>query len=109
MAISPGISEEVWGRILLIPILFLLLRRAIHPKRAYVLSLIIISYWFAYLHTPGGVDGLISTAMIGTLYVLPLTYICFHRDLETAIGFHFMVDLVKFAAALFLNKAIWLS
>jgi hypothetical protein len=86
-----------------------LLRRVFHSKRAYVLALSIISYWFAYLHTSGGIDGLVSTVMIGTLYVLPLTFICFHRDLETAIGFHFFVDFVKFVAAFYLNAGIWLS
>lgn len=109
IAINPGISEEVWGRILLIPLLFLLLRSVIRSKRAYVLALIIGSYWFAYLHTSGGLDGIVSTVMIGTLFVLPLTYICLHRDLETAIGFHFFVDFSKFVAALFLNAGLWLS
>lgn len=42
--------------------------------------------------------------MIGTLFVLPLTIICMHRDLETAIGFHFMVDFTKFAAVLLLVR-----
>jgi len=109
MAFSPGISEEVWGRVLLIPTLFILLRRVIRPRRAYILALLMVSYWFAYLHTSGGIEGIVSTVMIGTLYVLPLTYICFHRDLETAIGFHFSVDFAKFVAAFFLNAGIWLS
>ncbi len=109
MAISPGIGEEVWGRVFLIPVLFVLFRRVMVPKRAYILALIIGGYWFAYLHTSGGIDELVSTVMIGTLYSLPLTYICLHRDLETAIGFHFFVDFAKFAAALFLNAGLWLS
>ena len=109
VAINPGISEEVWGRILLIPLLFLILRTVIRAKRAYVLALIIGSYWFAYLHTSGGLDGIISTVLIGTLFVLPLTYICLHRDLETAIGFHFFVDFSKFVAALLLNAGLWLT
>jgi hypothetical protein len=109
IAISAGIGEEVWGRVFPIPLLFLLLSRIIRPQRAYIFSLIIISYWFAYLHAPGGADGIISTVMMGTLYSLPLSYICLHRDLETAIGFHFLVDFVKFIAAFYLNAGIWLS
>ena len=108
VAINPGISEEVWGRILLIPMLFLVLRMVIPAKRAYILALFIGSYWFAFLHTSGGLSGIISTAIVGTLFVLPLTYICLHRDLETAIGFHFFVDFSKFVAAFFLNAGIWL-
>jgi hypothetical protein len=102
IAISAGIGEEAWGRVFPIPLLFLLLRRVSRPRPAYVAALVVISYWFAYLHTAGGLDELVSTVMIGTLYVLPVSYICLHRDLETAIGFHFWVDFVKFAAALLL-------
>jgi hypothetical protein len=107
MAINAGVAEEVWGRVLPIPVLFILLRRVFRSKRAYGLALIIMGYWFAYLHTHGGFEGIISTIMIGTLYVLPTTYICFHRNLETAIGFHFFIDFVKFAAALYLNAGFW--
>jgi hypothetical protein len=107
IAISPGIGEEVWGKVFPIPLIFILLRRVFQPKRAYIISLVIISFWFAYLHTAGGIEGVISTAMIGTLIVLPLTYICFHRDLETAFGFHFFVDFVKFVVAYNLNIGNW--
>jgi hypothetical protein len=103
LAINPGIAEEAWGRILLVPLLFLILRRVSRPKRAFVFALVIVGYWFAYLHTSGGMEDLFSTIMIGTLYVLPVSYICLHRDLETAIGFHFWLDCVKFAAAYLLN------
>jgi hypothetical protein len=105
LAINPGIAEEAWGRILPVPLLFLLLRRVSHPRKAFITALVIVGYWFAYLHTSGGVDELFSTIMIGTLYVLPVSYICLHRDLETAIGFHFWLDFIKFAAAYLLNTA----
>jgi hypothetical protein len=109
LAINPGIAEEAWGRILLVPLLFLLLRRASRPKTAFITALIIINYWFAYLHTPGGISGLFSTVMIGTLYILPISYICLRRDLETAIGFHFWLDFAKFAVAYLLNTGVWLN
>jgi hypothetical protein len=104
MAISAGIGEEVWGRVFPIPLLFLLLRRIVRPRRAYLYAIIIMSYWFAYLHTSGGFEGLISMVMIGTLYSIPITYVCMHRDLETAIGFHFFVDFIKFVAAFYMNS-----
>jgi hypothetical protein len=106
-AINPGIAEEAWGRILPVPLLFLLLRRVSRPRKAFITSLVIVGYWFAYLHTSGGTDSLFSTIMIGTLYVLPVSYICLYQDLETAIGFHFWLDFVKFTAAYLLNTGLW--
>jgi hypothetical protein len=109
LAINPGIAEEAWGRILPVPLLFLLLRRVSRPRKAFIAALVIVGYWFAYLHTSGGMDELFSTIMIGTLYVLPVSTICLHRDLETAIGFHFWLDFFKFAAAYLLNTGLWLN
>jgi len=109
VAIQPGIAEEAWGRVLLVPLLFLALRRVARTRAAFTASVVIIGYWFAYLHTPGGLDAVVSTLMIGTLYALPVSYICLRRDLETAIGFHFWLDLVKFAVAYLLNNGLWFS
>jgi hypothetical protein len=100
VAIQPGIAEEAWGRLLLVPLLFLLFRRAARPRTALAVALVLAAYWFAYLHTPGGLEALPGTLIIGTLYVLPVSYLCLYRDLETAIGWHFAVDFVKFAFAL---------
>jgi hypothetical protein len=107
LAINPAIAEEAWGRILLVPLLFMLLRRTARPRKAFLTALVIVGYWFAYLHTSGGVGDLPSTIFIGTLYVLPVSYICLNRDLETAIGFHFLLDLIKFAAAYLLQAGLW--
>jgi hypothetical protein len=109
LAINPGIAEEAWGRVLLVPLLFLLLRRVSCTRIAFTTALVIIGYWFAYLHTSGGIDGLFSTMMIGTLYILPVSYICLYRDLETAIGFHFWLDFVKYTVAYLLNTGLWLN
>ena len=106
-AINAGVAEEAWARIFLIPLLYLLLRNTFRNKTAYMISLIILCYWFAYLHTSGGAESLFSTLMIGTLYSLPLCFICLHRDFETAVGFHFSIDFLKFAAALLINQKIW--
>ncbi len=102
VAIQPGIAEEAWGRLLLVPLLFLLLRRVSSPRAAFTTALVVIGYWFAYLHTTGGLGALPSALIIGTLFVLPTSYLCLYRDLETAIGFHFWLDFVKFVFALVL-------
>ena len=99
LAIQPGISEEAWARIFLVPLLFLLFRRVSQPRAAFTAALFVIAYWFAYIHTSGGLEGIPSAVIIGTLFSLPVSYLCFYRDLETAIGWHFAVDFVKFIFA----------
>ncbi len=103
-ALQPGIAEEAWGHVFLVPFLFLLFRLFARPRAAFVAALFVVGYWFAYLHTPGGLSAVFSTLAIGTLYSLPISYLCLFKDLETAIGFHFWVDFIRFGAALVLLK-----
>lgn len=105
-AINPGISEEVWNWLLLVPIVFLLLNKFSNTKKAYIIAILIISYWFAYVHTPGGIEYLFRAIMMGTIYTLPLSFICLHKDLETAIGFHFGLDFVVLFAAYMFNSGL---
>jgi hypothetical protein len=109
VAIQPGIAEEAWGRVLLIPLVFLIFRPVAQGRTALTVAVFVMAYWFAYLHTPGGFGALLSTAMIGTLYILPTAYLWLRQGLETAIGFHFWVDFIKFLAAYLLNHGLWLK
>ena len=109
VAIQPGIAEEAWGRVLLVPSLFVVLRLVARGRVALTAAVVIMAYWFAYLHTPGGFEAAFSTAMIGTLYALPTSYLWLRQGLETAIGFHFWLDFVKFAVAYLLNHGLWLK
>ena len=103
IAFQPGIAEEAWGRLLLVPLAFLLFRRVSPNRTAFFTALIVMAYWFAYLHTSGNiVSVLVSTLIVGTLFVLPISVVCFYCDLETAIGFHFWMDFLKLLFALFL-------
>lgn len=104
VAIQPGIAEEAWGRIFLVPFLFLLFRLFNRPRAAFLAALFVMGYWFAYLHTPGDLGSAFSTLVIGTLYALPISYLCLFKDLETAVGFHFWVDFIRYGAALILLK-----
>ncbi len=99
VAIQPGIAEEAWGRLLIIPLLYLVFRLAAQPRTAFAIALLFGAYWFAYLHTPMGLAGITGTILTGTLYGLPVAYLCLYRDLETAIGWHFAVDFVRFLMA----------
>jgi hypothetical protein len=105
-ALQPAIAEEAWGRVFLVPLLLLVLRRVARPDSALTAAIVLAAYWFAYLHTPGGVASLFSTLLIGTLFSLPIYYIWLRRDLETAMGFHFMTDFVRFLAGYVLTQGL---
>jgi hypothetical protein len=109
VAIQPGIAEEAWGRAFLVPLLFVVLRRLGWGRRALTLAVVLMAYWFAYLHTAGGITALVSSLMIGTLYSLPVSYLWLRRDLETAVGFHFFQDFVRFGAAYLMNNCLWFA
>jgi hypothetical protein len=103
IALQPGITEEAWGRLLLVPLVFLLFRFVSPNRTAFSTALIVMAYWFAYIHASGNVvSALVSTLIVGSLFSLPISIVCLYYDLETAIGFHFWMDFLKFAFALFL-------
>ncbi len=107
VAIQPGIAEEAWARVFLVSLVFLALAKVGKPRISMIVAVVIVGYWFAYLHTHDGINGLPSTILIGTLYSLPLSYLWLRKGLEAAIGFHFLQDFVRFAAALLLNQGLW--
>jgi hypothetical protein len=109
IAIQPGIAEEAWGRVLLVPLVFVILSRVARTRTALNVAVVVVAYWFAYLHTSGGVEAVFSTLMTGTLFVLPVSYLWLRRGLETAVGFHFWLDFCKFVAAYALNRGLWLK
>ena len=103
IALQPGIAEEAWGRLLMVPLTFVLFRRVSPNRTAFSTALILMAYWFAYLHASGNVvSALVSTFITGSLFILPISIVCLYYDLETAIGVHFWMDFLKFAAALVL-------
>lgn len=108
-ALQPGIAEEAWGRVFLVALLYVVLRRAGRAGPALTAAVLVAAYWFAYLHTvdtPSLVSRVVSTVLIGTLFSLPLSYVWLRRGLETAIGFHFCMDAVRFGVAVLMNLGV---
>jgi hypothetical protein len=108
-AVQPAIAEEAWGRVLLIPLCFIALRRPARTQTALTAAVFVVAYWFAYLHTARDLSpsALINTLLTGTLYALPISYLWLYRGLEMAMGFHFWQDFVRFVAAYLLNRGLW--
>lgn len=100
VALQPAISEEAYARTFLIGLLILVFLRARSGslRGAWLGALIVGVYWFAYIHGKAG--DVISAALVGTLFNLPLTYVWMRRGLEAAMGFHFVMDGVRWLVVL---------
>jgi hypothetical protein len=103
-ALRPGIAEEAWARVFLLALLYWVIRRFAPVRAAVVISAVLGTYWFAFLHTGLNPLGLV---LLGTVQVLPITFLWLRRGLEAAIGFHVCVDLVRFAVAYLAIQGFW--
>jgi hypothetical protein len=106
LAVQPGIVEEAWARVFLVSLGYAALRPYGSERAALTASIFIGGYWFAYLHTSGGPEALVSTLLLGTLYSLPMSYLWLRRGYETAVGFHFAIDALRFGVAYLANVGV---
>lgn len=97
-AIVPGIAEEIWARLFLVTVCYAILRPVTNqrPRRALVVAILtsVIAHGFA--HT--GIDpfGIVIGSL---LYSLPAALLLIKGSFEQAVGYHFMVDFVRYLAA----------
>ena len=70
---------------------------------------VVVAFWFAYLHAfeQGALSAAVSTLLIGALFSLPVTFLWLRRDLETAIGWHIGVDMVRIGGAYATSAGLW--
>jgi Type II CAAX prenyl endopeptidase Rce1-like len=97
-AIVPAIVEETWARLFLLTFCYTVLRPAtdLRPRRAVVVAVLISVLAWGSAHS--GIDplGLIVGSL---LYGLPVALLMIKKDFEHAVGYHFLIDLVRFLAA----------
>ena len=103
-ALHPGVAEEAWARVFIIPLLYWMFRSFARARTAIVAAALVGTYWFAFLHAPLNP---VVVLLLGTIQVLPMTYLWLRRSLEAAIGFHVCVDVVRFLAAYAAFAGIW--
>lgn len=94
----PGIAEETWARLFLTTFCYALLRPTTNqrPRRAVVVAVLVGALVHSFAHT--GIDPL-GLVIGGLLYFVPAALLFIKRDLEQAIGYHFLIVFVRFTAA----------
>jgi hypothetical protein len=106
-ALAPGIAEEVAARLFLTTLCYALLQPAAgkRPRRAVVAAVLLGAIVHSLAHLPTlsmlSFQGL-TFLIVGLLYGVPPALLFVKRDLEQAIGYHFLVDFIRFLAALIL-------
>ncbi len=105
MAMSPAIMEETAFRLLFMAIALVILMKVL-PRNIAIASAIFMAVVFhSAAHVP---DLLVSdpamavatVAVTSLLFGLPMALLAYRRDIETAIGFHWVIDAVRFSLGL---------
>lgn len=98
-ALVPGIAEETWARLFLTTLFYALLRPAanLHPRRVIFFSILFGALVHGFGHT--GIDPL-GLVIGSVLYGVPAGLLFVKYDFEHAVGYHFLIDFVRYAAAL---------
>lgn len=96
-----GINEEAWYRLYLVGLIYFMLRPAFHkyPSLAVVSAVLFSGIVFGVGHGLT-LDHLLTT---GFLYGVPFATVFAKRDLEHAVGAHYMVNLVPAVVAFLLR------
>ncbi|MCD1295090.1 hypothetical protein CUJ83_08775 [Methanocella sp. CWC-04] len=101
-ALRPGIMEEVAYRLIFFAISLTVLLKYL-PKNVAVLSSIFMAAAFhAAIHVPelfaqNIVAAMVMTIVMSVLFGLPMAILAYKKDIETAIGFHWVIDALRFS------------
>jgi len=97
-AIVPGIAEETWARLFLTTLVYALLRPTTNhrPRRAMLVAILTGALLHGFSHT--GIDpfGLVIGSL---LYGIPAALLFIKYDFEHAVGYHFLIDFIRYIAA----------
>lgn len=97
-AIVPGVVEETWARLFLTTFCYAVLRPTTNtrPGRAIISAILIGALVHGFAHTGINPIGIIIGSL---LYSVPTALLFIKCDFEYAIGYHFLIDLVRFLAS----------
>ena len=102
-ALRPAVLEEIVFRFFLINLSVAVVGDRLSPRNLMIGALALGIFPHAFFHGAGGLVtnplGYIGFSLLtGLIFGLPMAYLQWRRDLETAIGFHWVIDFVRFWA-----------
>ncbi|MDJ0756155.1 MAG: hypothetical protein QNJ45_21680 [Ardenticatenaceae bacterium] len=105
VAFVPGIAEEIWARLFMTTIIYVLLRPKTNdrPGRALAAAVVIGAFTHSLAHLSGSMvfsPAALQMIIAGILFGVPMGLLFVKRDFEHAVGYHFFIDFVRFFAAL---------
>lgn len=97
-ALQPALLEEVWARLFLLPLLYVAFRSASGSTtgRALSLALLVSVAVHGLAHAPQSIATVTNALFTALVYGVPLALLFLRRGLESAIGYHFFIDFVRF-------------
>jgi predicted outer membrane lipoprotein len=105
MALKPAIMEEMAFRLLFMGLAIVVLSKVL-PRHVAIVSAVFMAIVFhSAAHVPGllatdPVLALASVVVTSLLFGLPMALLAYKKDIETAIGFHWVIDAVRFSLGL---------
>jgi hypothetical protein len=97
-ALQPALLEEAWARLFLLPLLFVTFRSASGSTtgRAVFAALLASVVVHGLAHAPQSIASVTNALFTALVYGVPLALLFLRRGLESAIGYHFFIDFVRF-------------
>ncbi len=97
-ALQPALLEEIWARLFLLPLLYVAFRPATCSAagRALSFALLISVAVHGLAHAPQSIASVSNALFTALVYGVPLALLFLRRGLESAVGYHFFVDFVRF-------------
>lgn len=101
-ALQPALLEEAWARLFLLPLLFVVFRSASGSTtgRALLFALLVSVAVHGLAHAPQSISTVSNALFSAIVFGAPLALLFLRRGLESAIGYHFFIDFVRFGYAI---------
>jgi hypothetical protein len=102
VALQPGILEEVAYRLLFMSLALVILRKYLPAGVAAIASIAMAVVFHAFIHVPAllltdPVAALVTVAVMSLAFGLPMAILAYKRDIESAMGFHWTIDALRFS------------
>jgi hypothetical protein len=105
MALKPAIMEEMAFRLLFMGLALVVLLKVLPPKIAITSAIFMAIVFHSAAHVPdlvttNPVMAVATVVVTSLLFGLPMALLAYRKDIETAIGFHWVIDAVRFSLGL---------